>query len=296
MSRSTDSGRTFAPAKTIHDPALSGARGWESLTPGPDGSVHAVWLDGRDAQRKMSEAMAHAHEGAPAAKGQPPQDVYHGRLTPDGRIVETLIATEVCFCCKTAVAVDGRGGVYAAWRHIFPGSLRDMAFAKSTDGGLHFSSLVRVSEDKWELNGCPEDGPAMAVDASGMIHITWATLVTEGESQKALFYATSKDGKAFSPRARVPTAGVTNPSHPQMTLTPDGGAVIVWDEVVEGVRRVSMSRVLRGGGFAPAQVVSGSEPAIYPVMARSAAGDLVVAWTSRSSADRSMIGVRRIKG
>ena len=104
-----------------------------------------------------------------------------------------MIATGVCFCCKTAVAVDARGSVYAAWRHIFPGSMRDIAFAKSTDGGRRFDPLVRVSEDKWELNGCPEDGPTLAVDQAGVIHIAWATLVNEGEPQKALFYATSRE-------------------------------------------------------------------------------------------------------
>ena len=290
MARSTDGGRTFSPARMIHDPKLSGARGWESLTTGPDGVVHAVWLDGREADKKMAEAMAKGQ----MAKGQPWQDVYHGILTPDGRIVESQIAAGVCFCCKTAVAVDGRGTVYAAWRHIFPGSIRDIAFASSTDGGLHFSPLVRVSEDKWELNGCPEDGPAMAAEASGVLHIVWPTLVSDGEPQKALFYATSRDGKTFSPRARVPTAGVTNPSHPQLTLTSDGGAVLVWDETVDGVRRVSMTRVSRDGAFGPPQVLSGSEPASYPVTVRPATGDLLVAWTSKSSPEQSMVGLKQL--
>jgi hypothetical protein len=184
--------------------------------------------------------------------------------------------------------------VYAAWRHIFPGSIRDIAFASSTDGGLHFGPLVRVSEDNWELNGCPEDGPAMAAETSGVIHIVWPTLVTDGDPQKALFYATSRDGKTFSPRARVPTAAATNPSHPQLTLTPDGGSVIVWDETVDGVRRVSMTRVSRTGAFGPSQVLSGSEPAIYPVTVRPVTGDLLVAWTTRSSPEQSMISLRRV--
>src|SRR4030095_8841412 len=106
----------------------SGARGWESLTSGPDGAVHAVWLDGRDAERKMTEEAAHT---GMAHKGQPPQDVFHGTLSADGRHVDTLIATGVCFCCKTAVAVGAGGRVYAAWRHIFPGSTRDIGFAQS---------------------------------------------------------------------------------------------------------------------------------------------------------------------
>jgi hypothetical protein len=48
--------------------------------------------------------------------------------------------------------------------------MRDIAFAKSSDGGRRFGPLVKVSEDNWELNGCPEDGPAMAADGAGVIH------------------------------------------------------------------------------------------------------------------------------
>jgi hypothetical protein len=287
VARSTDGGRTFSPASSIHDASLTGARGWESLAPGPANAVHAVWLDGRDAERKMAEAKAHS--GMPH-KGQPPQDVYHGILAPDGRRIETLIATGVCFCCKTAVAVDARGTVYAAWRHIFPGSMRDIAFAKSSDGGRHFDQLVRVSEDKWELNGCPEDGPALAVDQRGAIHVAWATLVNEGEPQKAVFYATSRDGRTFSPRARVPTSGIT-PGHPQLTLMADGRAAIVWDETVEKSHRVSLSRVSASGVPGPAQVLSGDEYASHPVIARSL-NALIVAWTNR---DQSLIQIQRIQ-
>ena len=127
--------------------------------------------------------------------------------------------------------------------------MRDIAFAKSTDGGRRFDPLVRVSADKWELNGCPEDGPTLAVDQSGVIHIAWATVVNDGEPQKALFYATSRDGRTFSPRARLPVAAGATPGHPQLTLTPDGGAAIAWDEVVDGLRRVSFTRVSRSGVF-----------------------------------------------
>jgi hypothetical protein len=233
-----------------------------------------------------------------AHKGQPPQDVYHSTIAPDGRIVENVIATGVCFCCKTAVAVGARGAVYAAWRHIFPGSMRDIAFARSMDGGRSFEPLVRVSEDKWELNGCPEDGPSIAVDQAGTIHIAWATVVNEGEPQKALFYATSRDGKTFSPRMRLRVAAEATPGHPQLALASDGGASIVWDEVVAGLRRVSFTRVSRAGVVQPVQILSGDEAASNPVIVRSE-GNALVAWTSRSpdaksAAEPSVIRVRRI--
>ena len=69
LARSTDGGRTFSPARFAHDPALSGARGWESLAAGSEGRVHAVWLDGRDAERKIADdgTFGHGAQGAAAA-------------------------------------------------------------------------------------------------------------------------------------------------------------------------------------------------------------------------------------
>jgi len=131
-----------------------------------------------------------------------------------------------------------------------------------------------------------------------MIHIAWATVVNEGEPRKALFYATSRDGKTFSPRARITAGAATTPGHPQLALTPDGGAAIVWDESVSGQRRISFTRVSRTGVFRPPEVVSGDESASYPVITRSGAGSLIVAWTSRAamgkSSDHSVIRLKRI--
>ena len=292
MARSTDAGHTFSPARFTHDPSFSGARGWESLAVGGDEVVHAVWLDGREAGKKVA-AMAH---GGTPHKGQPPQEIYHGTLGADGRMVETRIAEDVCFCCKTAIAVDSRGGVYAAWRHVFRGSMRDIAFAKSTDGGRHFSPLVRVSEDNWELNGCPEDGPSLAVDSSGTIHIAWATVVNDGEPHKALFYTTSRDGKVFSRRTQVPTNAMSTPGHPQLALMSNGGVAIVFDESMGSARRVSLARVLRNGELQAPEVLSADDSATQPVITTTP-GELLIAWTSRSgnSPNPSTIRIVRVR-
>ena len=45
----------------------------------------------------------------------------------------------VCYCCKTALAVGRPGSVFAAWRHVYPGNLRDIAFSMSRDGGRTYS-------------------------------------------------------------------------------------------------------------------------------------------------------------
>ena len=79
----------------------------------------------------------------------------------------------VCYCCKTALAAGDDGSLHMAWRHVSPGSIRDIAFTSSRDGGRTFAAPIRVSEDKWELEGCPDDGPAMAVDHQNHVHIIW---------------------------------------------------------------------------------------------------------------------------
>jgi hypothetical protein len=85
--------------------------------------------------------------------------------------LERQLTTGVCYCCKTALAAGPDGAVYAAWRHVYPGNLRDIAFTMSQDGGRSFSIPIRVREDGWAINGCPDDGPAMAADTAGTVHL-----------------------------------------------------------------------------------------------------------------------------
>ena len=90
--------------------------------------------------------------------------------------------------------------------------------AVSRDGGRTFAAPVRVSEDRWALEGCPDDGPGTALDAQHRIHIVWPTLVggatAAAEPNIALFYAMSTDGKTFTARERIPTEGM--PHHPRI--------------------------------------------------------------------------------
>ena len=59
-----------------------------------------------------------------------------------GRVsAERLLARGVCYCCKTAVAAGPDNRIAAAWRHVYPGNLRDIAAAPPADW-----SLVRRQE------------------------------------------------------------------------------------------------------------------------------------------------------
>jgi hypothetical protein len=201
---------------------------------------------------------------------------------------ERELTRSVCYCCKTATAIGADGAIYAAWRHVYPGDLRDIAFTVSRDGGKSFSAPARVSEDKWQINGCPDDGPAIAVDAGGTVHVVWPTVLFAGtQPQGALFYASTRDGHRFTPRLRIPTLGSPRPMHPQIVVSDTGRIVIAWDETVNG-QRVAALRELKAGAqptFGEVVTLDTAGPAIYPALAATTAG-LVAVWTAGGDVSR----------
>jgi hypothetical protein len=264
---SADSGATFAPARLLTPDGASGARGWQNAAFAADGTVHAVWLDGRNDH-------AEHHTG-----GAMRQDLYHAAWRADGPVVETAVAANVCFCCKTALIARG-SEVYVAWRHLFPGGVRDIALTRSPDGGRTFSEPVRVSADNWQIDACPDDGPAIAMDTAGTLHVAWPTMVETARGPRiGIFAATSTDhGASFSPRVRVDT-GEGGAAHPKLALTADGRPVIVWDELFGGARRIRA----RVGTDLPLTVSDG-RIGIYPAVAVTGES-VLMAWTDQSDKD-----------
>ncbi len=287
---STDSGKSFSTARTVAGSGLTGARGWEALTLGYDGGIHLLWLDGRNAAAKPAGGHAHAH-GATSAKmaGGPRQDVFHAALGKDGLSTERLVSANVCFCCKTAIATSG-DKVFAAWRHIFPGGIRDIAIARSSDNGATFGAPVRVSDDGWKIDACPDDGPAMAADGHGRIHLAWPTMVPGETPRKGIFYSAISEEGTFSPRVRL-DFGDADAAHPQIASDEHGQSAIVWDERADGGRQIVMRRVSDGKPAAPD--VFSAEAGLYPVVA-AADGHWVLAWSEQGSDGRQVIAGRQL--
>jgi hypothetical protein len=259
VASSTDGGATFGPTRTITPPNVTGARGWESAAMDDSGVLHAAWLDGRN-------NGPHEHMSGPPVR----QDIYHAVWGADGTAVETMVASNVCFCCKTALVSRG-DEVYVAWRHLFPGGVRDIAVARSSDRGKTFSAPVRVSLDNWKIDACPDDGPAMTLDARGALDITWPTMVKD---RVGIFEASSTDGGAtFTPRVRI-DSGTAAASHPRIAASASAVA-IVWDELANGARRAWV----RVGTAAPI-ALNAEGAASYPAVAATKNG-FIAGWTEQ---------------
>jgi hypothetical protein len=217
--------------------------------------------------------------------------LYLARVTGAGVQPERRVTTGVCYCCKTAIAAARDGSILAAWRHVYPGNIRDIAFARASDG-QSFSPSVR-SVDQWQLDGCPDDGPAIAIDGERRTHMVWPTVVKDAEPTMALFYAMSLDGKSFTARVGLPIDGVAH--HPQIAVARGGSLVAAWDELKDGTRHVALAR---GAVDADGRVrfvrerIAGTGPDVYPVVA-AAGGAVVVAWSS-GAGDGSIVRVARV--
>jgi hypothetical protein len=300
IARSTDGGKTFSPGTSLQAAGAAGDRGWPSLSIGPDGVAHAFWLDHRGlAARDVGKAPTEKPAAKPGARHETHDGVamarksaiYHASVGKTAS-AERSIAPGVCFCCKTATATGPRGRVYAAWRHVYPGNIRDIAFASSSDGGQTFSPPSRVSEDGWQIAGCPDDGPAMAVDRRGVVHLVWPTVIGGATPEGALFYATSSDGRSFSPRVRLQTLGSAHPTHPQIAVDGTGRVVVAWDERIDG-QRVVAARVISPAPApdTPPVILTDGEAGQYPVLATSGSTTLA-AWATVG--ESSVIRIRRV--
>jgi hypothetical protein len=302
-SRSDDGGKTFKSPTPVPGSEATGNRGWESIAANRNGSVMALWLDHRELAPKSGAPMNHAAHHH-VTSGENKADGFT-RAQLSQLFVAKLgdprsgraIARGVCYCCKTALTTDDDGAVYAAWREVYQGNVRDIAFTKSTDGGRTFAPAIRVSDDNWVLDGCPENGPAIAVDSTKRIHIVWPTLVPgatpNGPPTLGLFYATSADGSRFTARQQISTEGV--PRHPQMALDSSGQIIVVWDEQASGTRTIVVARgTIDGQGRSRfnRETIRDNAPGNYPFVATADSGS-VVGWTSGVSG-QTVIRTRQV--
>ena len=299
LARSTDGGRTFAAATTVEAAGAAGERGWHSVAVGPDGRIHTIWLDHRGLAPPPGAAphVHGAHKGSMDGVAMAQRSALYYASAEATTAPERELTRGVCYCCKTAVAASPRGRVYAAWRHVYAGNIRDIGFIASRDGGRTFGEPRRVSEDGWQIAGCPDDGPSMVAGSDERVHVVWPTVIGGAEPRGALFYASTTDGESFSERLRIPTFGGPKPTHPQI-VTADHRLVVAWDEVIDGERKAGLTVMNPGAGgtrpaFEPAVMLDPSGPSsTYPMLA-AVPGGVVATWTS-GTGESAVIAVRRL--
>jgi hypothetical protein len=217
FSRSTDAGKSFSPPITLNDDGLVTGHRFEALAVAPSGEVLVAWIDKRDLDRAQAEGKDYAGAAIYLASSRD-----SGRSFAPNRKIED----HVCECCRLSFSFDAAGRAALLFRGVLEGGIRDHLLAREVNGSSK-ARIQRVTFDDWKIDACPHHGPSLAIDSSGVFHVTW---FTAGErSGTGVFYARSGDGGvSFSRPLRVGDA--SRASHPVVLAT--GRAIfLAWMEV-----------------------------------------------------------------
>ena len=279
FARSLSYGQNFDKPVRVTDNETA-FHGFSSVAAAPNGDVHAVWLDGREAS-PSSGTFA----------------VYLARSRDRGVTFERnhRVALSACPCCRPRIAFGGHGEVYVAWRKVFAGEVRDMVVSTSRDGGETFALDVRVADDGWKLRGCPDSGPA-AVQSGGRLYIAWLTEGRERRSRIQLAWSDDQ-GRHFHAPIAVSSDSV-DPNHPALTASEDGRVLLSFqarNKRADGTwepSRVFVAEVRSDQVSSPKALSNGGATASYPNVVAGTGGSVYVTWTQRTGQGSSAVLLR----
>ncbi|MGH8690821.1 MAG: hypothetical protein ACREUS_07315, partial [Burkholderiales bacterium] len=95
----------------------------------------------------------------------------NGGATYDSVIEINKDLLGACVCCTPDLTFDGAGNLWVAYR-TSEANVKEICIARlGVDGQV---SGAIASADDWQLNGCPMNGPEIAVDREGKtVAVTW---------------------------------------------------------------------------------------------------------------------------
>lgn len=211
-SQSDDAGKSWSPARFLHsDTAHTYGRSFFDLAILKNGELGAIWLDGRYGKSIKGSALFFAR----TEKGK-------------GFAADGCLDKGTCECCRTDIFTDDAGKIYLAYRSItMPSALtakqvRDMVYKVSADNGQTFTAARTISNDNWEIEGCPHSGPSLAADKNGL-QAVWFT----AGGGAGLYHSSAKTPETgFGRRTLLTTSG----RHPQLVALSQGKAAMACEE------------------------------------------------------------------
>lgn len=213
-SASTDNGKTWTASQFLHsDTTHNYGHSFFDITTLKDGELAAIWLDGRYGKSIKGSAL-----------------FFNKTIKGKGFGIDSCLEKGTCECCRTEILADKAGNIHLAYRNItLPTGLadkqvRDMAYKVSADNGKSFSAVKAISNDNWEIEGCPHSGPSLAVTKDG-VNAVWFT----AGGGSGIYNASLSKSTNFNKR-RLITA---NGKHPQLVELANDKLMMVCEELNE---------------------------------------------------------------
>jgi len=164
VSHSADDGASWSEPTSPHDDGTPTEHGFVSISQTKD-ATYLVWLDGR---KMAGEATEDSVDTGMTLRGA--AIGVNGELSN-----EQLIDDFVCDCCRTDTAIASTGRV-AVYRNRTAEEIRDIYITRHVDGA--WQTGVPISDDGWEIAGCPVNGPAIVANGD-VVAVAWFTAAND---------------------------------------------------------------------------------------------------------------------
>lgn len=267
IAMSSDGGATWSEAIRPHSDGTETEHGFATLFPNSDGSLGAVWLDGR-------ETVAASHDAGNEGHGGGAMTLRYGTVALDGTVMaDVLVDGRTCDCCQTDVAVTSSGPV-VFYRDRSDAEVRDISVSRYIDG--EWSAPAPVHPDGWVIPGCPVNGPSAAAEGANVV-VAWFTAAQDTARLRVAFSADA--GASFDSPHRIDDGDPVGRA--DVLLLDAETAVVAWLERSATGAEVRARVIGRDGPLGPSTVVAASSAeraSGFPRMARDG-GRIVFAWT-----------------
>ncbi len=182
LARSTDGGTSFVALGRLNDSALAAEYGFVSAVAEGAGA-RLFYLDGRATPAGGAMQLRTARVEA-------------------GRVGASEVVDEaVCDCCPTAAAALPEGGALVAFRDREAGEIRDVRVLRRPAVGEPVA--VAPGGERWQMPGCPVNGPALAV-AAERAAVAWFSAA--GERPRVAVALSADGGRHFAPPLELDAA------------------------------------------------------------------------------------------
>jgi len=234
LRQSNDSGKHWSIENKLHSDSTKTEHGFVSLAPSNSDSFFVTWLDGRNTK---STGHDHAHE----ANGGAMQIRVAEILRNGDKRNEFELDSRTCDCCQTSTVFSEEGPI-VVWRDRSDQEIRDIYYSKLKDG--NWSKPKPVYQDNWKINGCPVNGPKVAVNG-GSVAVAWFTAAENIPKVKLAF---SKNGGAqfLDPIEMNLEKAI---GRVDLLMVDDQTALVSWMESSKEMAQLKLAKVGIGGNI-----------------------------------------------
>ena len=145
----------------LNTDGVKAEHGFVSIMANNEKGFFITWLDGRNTIEKKLEG------------DHKPMTIRFAEITDKGDVIkESELDSSTCDCCQTSIAITNDGPI-VVYRDRSEEEVRDIYSVKNINGTWEKPNAVH--DDGWIINGCPVNGPKVAVNSKNHA-VSWFTV------------------------------------------------------------------------------------------------------------------------